>query len=119
MSEIQGLAGQILGKYQADRHSWKKEDNGNRTHQNPVEKTFPASENNYSQAVGAARGIVRMLHNKKDGSLEEYCKQIEKAKKQGTLVKLSSEEVERLKGRPHHYTMGWSTSLTPSLPVSD
>ena len=74
-------------------------------YKNPVEKTFPASENNYSQAVGAARGIVRKLHNKKDGSLEEYCKQIEKDKKQGTLVKLSLGAVERLKGRPHHYTL--------------
>ena len=33
-------------------------------YKNPVEKTFPASENNYSQAVGTARGIVRKLHNK-------------------------------------------------------
>ena len=45
---------------------------------------------------------MRKLHNKKDGSPEEHCKQIEKAK---TLVKLSPGEVERLKGRPHHYTL--------------
>ena len=42
---------------------------------------------------------MRKLHNKKDGSLKET------NKKQGILVKLSSGEVERLKGRPHHYTL--------------
>ena len=61
---------------------------------------------------------MRKLHNKKDGSLEEYCKQIEKAKKQGTLVKLSTGEVERLKGRPHHYTLNGIVYKPDSISIS-
>ena len=73
------------------------------TYKRPPEITFSPANSNIVSATTAARRVVKSLANRK-GELDEYTAQIKKAVDQGTLKRLSPEEVENLSNTPHFCT---------------
>ena len=73
------------------------------TYKRPPEITFSPANSNIISATAAARRVVKGLAHKK-GELDEYTAQIKKAVDQGTLKRLSPEEVEGLSTTPHFCT---------------
>ena len=73
-------------------------------YRNPVSETFSPEASNYKQARASVTHLATKRMRKGKYAVRQYQEQIEKGISDGTFVKLSDEEVECFKTKPHHFT---------------
>ena len=72
-------------------------------YKNPVSETFSPETSQYKEERASATHLAKKILRKGKNAVRQYQGQIEKGINDGTFVKLSDEEEEGLKCKPHQY----------------